>query len=862
MNFFKFKKRTGFILIFSLMAVAAFSQKMTIVKGVVIDADTKETLPLVNIAFKGTAIGTTTELDGTFVLESKWASDAIQISYVGYETQTIPIQQGVKQEVNIALVTASLRIATVEVKAKKGRYKRKGNPAVELMNNVIAHKDDNKIGAKDYYEYDKYEKIQFDINNFDPEKLKKRRAFKKFQFLFDYVDTSEFNGKPYLPFFIQEVSSKVYFRKNPEGKKEFREGVKVTGMKEYVDLEDMTTMMDMLYQDVDIFKDNVRMLDLTFISPLASLANPFYRFYIMDTTAVVNNYPCVKVSFMPVNNQSIAFKGDLYIIRDSSYAVVKADFGITRQINVNFVQDIKLLQEFQKRDSVWVLTKDKVMIDFAPFKRGTGFYGTRDVSYRSYLFDTPREESKYIGTDNIISATDAYKKSEDFWLSARHDTLSVQEQGIYDMIDTLKRAPAFKNLMSGLALVFTGYKAFGPIDVGPIATFNSFNPVEGYRLKFSAETNLKFQPKIALAGYMAYGFKDQEWKYGGSFMYSFRDDFKVNPKHYLRLSYQHDVNLVGQQLLFARADNIFYSFQRGTNNRMLLQDKFKGEYFLELPNNLSWEAIYTNSRQVPVGQLRLEYTDPVTQELRSLNELRTSEAEITMRFAPNEQYMQGRSYRMPFYNKFPVFTLKLGAGFDGLLGGEVEYQSLKFNVLKRFYMSFLGSMRFEVEAGKYWGKGIPYFLLHMPRANQTYAYFVTAFNMMNYQEFVSDQYVQVMMQHSFNGFFFNKIPLLRKLKLREVISFKMIYGSLSNANNPEEKPELIQFLRNDQGNRITHTLEDMPYMEASAEIGNIFKIFQVGLVRRLTYLGDEYENLPSIFGVRGLGIRFRAKFEF
>lgn len=860
MNFSKIKKRLSLFLFLGLITASAFGQKMTIIKGLIIDADTKETLPLVNIAFTGTVIGTTSDLDGTYVLESKWATDSIQISYVGYETQTIAILTGIKQEINIALSPAALSTITVEVRAKKGRYKRKGNPAVELMNNVIAHKDDNKIGAKDFYEYDKYEKIQFDINNFDPEKLKKKWAFKKFQFLFDYIDTSEFNGKPYLPFFIQETASKVFYRKNPLAKKEFREAVKVTGMEEYIDLEDMTTMMDIIYADVDIFKDNVRLLDLTFISPLAGMANPFYRYYITDTMAVVNELPCVKVSFLPVNNQTIAFKGDLYILKDSSYAVVKADFGISKQINVNFVQDIKLLQEFERQDSVWILHKDRVMIDFAPFKRGTGFYGTRTVAYKDYVFDEQREEFRYAGTENIVSADDAYQKDEAYWDTNRPDPLTVREQGIYDMIDTLRKAPAFRNLVAGLGLVLTGYKAAGPIDIGPIATFNSFNPVEGYRLKFSAETNLKFHPKLMTAGYFAYGFKDQEWKYGASFLYSFRDNFKVNPKHYLRFSYQHDVNLVGQQLLFARADNLFYSFQRGTNDKMFLMDKFKGEYLLELPNNLSWEAIYSNTRQIPVGRLRIEYTDPVTQELTTLNELRTSEAEITMRFAPNEQYMQGRSYRTPFYNKFPIFTLKMGAGFDGLLGGQVEYQSLKLNVFKKFYLSFLGSMRFEAEAGKYWGEEVPYFLLNMPRANQTYAFFITSFNMMNYQEFVSDKYVQVLMQHDFNGFIFNKIPLLRKLKLREVLSFKMIYGSLSDGNNPEKNPGLVQFLTTDDGRRITYTLESAPYMEASAEIGNIFKVFQVGFVRRLTYL--DHPNVPSFLGVTGLGIRFRARFQF
>lgn len=849
------------ILMLCVASISSSAQKLTVVKGTVVDSETKEPLPLVNIAFVNTSIGTTSDFDGSFVLESKWATDTIVVSYVGYQTQKIPITLNERQTVNVALEPYALSLQTVEIKAKRKSYKRKGNPAVEIMEKAIKNKDKNRLEALAYYEYDKYEKIQFDLNNFDPEKLKKRKTMRKFQFIFDYVDTSQLNGKPFLPFFIQETVAKVYYRKDPESKKEYRQGVKVTGIQDYIDLEDFTTMVDVLYQNINIYDDNIRLLDLVFMSPMNPLAITYYRFYLVDTAAVVNGVLCNKISFMPVNNQNIAFKGDLFITKDSSYALLKADLGITRQINVNFVHDLNLVQEFERKDGIMVMTKDQLKIDFGLFKKGTGVYGTRTVSYINHLFNTPREEQLYAGTENVIAAKDAYEKDEAFWSQARHDTLSQQEEGIYEMIDTLQKAPAFKTAMDILSLAFTGYKAFGAFDVGPIGSFYSFNDVEGFRLKFGGETNLKFHPKLSLAGLVAYGTKDQEFKYGGSLLYSFRDNFKKNPKHFFRFYYQHEVNLVGQYLPFTSTDNFFISFQRGSTSRMTLLDRYRLQYFLELENNLSWDLQLENTRQTPIGTFRFDYYDPQTQELTSLPEVTTSEVNLQMRFAPNEQFLQGRSYRIPIYNRYPVFTLKLTAGFKDWLNGDYNYQKASLNIFKQFYFSFLGTMRFETEMGQIWGKGLPYFLLHLPRANQSFAYRTGAFNLMNYQEFVADKYAFLSIEHFFNGFIFNKIPLLRKAKLREVITFKSVYGRLSDANNPNKNPELIQFLKAEDGiTPITYTFNNKPYMEASVGVANILKFVRFDLVRRLSYLN--HPDVPELFGVKGMGLRMKVSMAF
>lgn len=844
------------------LAPAAFSQKMTTVKGIVIDAETKEPMPLVNISFKGTTIGTTTEFDGSFVLESKWASDQLEVSFIGYESQTFPVELGLKQEINVSLASTSLTIATVVVKGEKKRYKRKNNPNVEFMRNVIDHKNDNRLEASEYYDVDKYEKIQFDINNFDPEKLKQRRAFKKFQFLFDYVDTSQLNGKPFLPFFIQESVSKVYYRKEPKATREYRSGVKVTGMEEYVDSEDLTTMMEVLYQKVNIYDNNIRLLDLNFVSPLNDdLAISYYRFYITDSMAVMNGLPCKKVSFYPENSQNIGFKGDLWVLKDSSYAVIKAEFGISRQINVNFVQDMRLTQTFEKtKDGVWAIAKDQLFIDFSILKRGTGFYGTRDVSYKNLVINEKRDNSVYDGTEKIVDDPDAYKRDTSFWANSRHVALSQKEQGIYNMIDTLQKAPTFRTTMQVLTLLFTGYKAVGPVDVGPIANFVSFNPVEGFRSKVGGETNLKFHPKLMLAGYGAYGTEDKKWKYGGSVLYSFREDFKTNPRHYLRLNYQHDVILVGQILQYNSPDNFFLSFQRGTRENMLFIDRWSGEYQLEMNNKLTVQFNYANSLQKAYGSLQMRYLDPVTQEEALLPQFRNSEAALTLRFAPNEQYVQGRTYRTPFYNQYPVFILKATAGLKDVLGGDYDYKGLSLNIYKRFNISLLGSLRLDAEAGKFWGDGLPYFLYYLPKANQTYTFRTNSFNMMNYQEFISDEYAWVMLEHNFNGFILNKVPLLRKLKLRESISFKAMYGRLTDANNPDKNPNLIQFLNNEEGERLTYSLHEKPYVEASVGIGNIVKFLRFDLVQRFNYL--ENPDVPTLFGKKGLGIRVKASAKF
>ncbi|MEM8906664.1 MAG: DUF5686 family protein, partial [Bacteroidota bacterium] len=745
----------------------------------------------------------------------------------------------------------------VTVKAKKGRYRKKNNPAVELIRKVIKNKKKNRLESFDYYEYDKYEKVELDINNLT-DKFRNRKFFKKVGFIFDYVDTSEINNKPFLPVYIQETNGKVYFRKSPGSTKEFRDGYKVANLDDYLDEESVSTIMDKLYYDIDIYDNHIMLLTLQFVSPLAFFSPDFYRFYITDTIQY-QGMEVIDLAFIPRNKQDLGFTGNMYIVNDPSYRVVKAELGIIKGINLNFVKAVKIEQTFAPVDTTWVLSKDVITVDYNITKKGMGFYGKRTSIHSNHVFNEKREDFRYGGSTNLIVDKTAKKQTDDFWNKKRPEALTAQEEGVYYMIDTLQTVPAFRRAANLVSFVLTGYTTgLGPIDYGPINAFYSFNDVEGFRLRFGGKTNTSLSKKFQLESYIAYGFKDEQFKYQSRFLYSFNEDFDEYPKHYIRFGAERETRFPGQELRFFSEDNFFLSFRRGIADRMIFYDTYSFDYFRETRNNLTFGLTLASRRQQPLGSLNFQFFKDG--EADFLNDIRTSEATFTFKWAPNAQYWNGKRFRITLFNKYPIFTFKYQAGIKGVLGGEYNYHTLSLGIFKRFYLSILGYGNLDIEGGAYLGKQLPYILLHLPRANQTYAYQIYSFNLMNFMEFSSDRYVSLQYSHFFNGFFFNKIPLFRKLKLREVVTFKGLYGQLTDANNPNLDPSLIQFETDENGVPTTYTLEDKPYIEVSVGVTNIFKFIRLDFIKRLTYLDNP--NVPEMFGIKGLGLRGRLKIEF
>ncbi len=835
------------------------AQKFTKVKGKVLDAQTGEPLPFVNIAFLGTNVGMTTDFDGFYNIQSKWASDTLLISYIGYDNQKIPVLKGQSQVIDVRLKeSGGLLLNTVTITAKKKRYRKKNNPAVDLIRNVIKNKNKNRIKGQEYYEYDKYEKVQMDLNNIT-DKFRKRKVFKNFQFIFDNVDTSEINGKPYLPVYIQETKSKVFFRRNPNSDKEFREGVRQSGLDKYWDDEGISALTDALYQDVDIYDRQITIVDVPFTGPLSPIAPDFYRYYIIDTVEV-NGRQCIDLAFLPRNKQDFGFVGNLFITVDSNYTIVKADLGITKRINMNWVDDLQIIQEFTFADSVWLLTEDKIIIDFKINKKGIGFYGRKTNVYTNHVFNQKREDKYYAGAERIIDLNDkVFDQDEAYWQTIRPVPLDTKEQQIYQMVDTIQTIPAFRNTLDIINLLMTGYWSFGGLDIGPVNGFYSFNDVQGNRVRLGGETNTFFNKKLQLEGQGVYAFKEKSLRYSLGATYSFNKDFEVNPRHEIRFSYQKDTNFPGSNLNFVNEDNFLLSFKRGTVDKLIDYELFRFNYLREQTNSFSTNLIFERRIQKPLGAAFSFTHGDGSGDLPSIT---TSEIGLELRWAPNEQFIQARDYRFSIYNKYPVFTLKYGLGLKNLFDGEYNYHRTTLNIFKKWNFSILGYAHMNFEVGKIFGDDLPFLLMFLPRANQTYSYQSFAYNMMNFLEFSHDEYASLNIRYYFNGFIFNKIPFLRRLKLREIVSFKALYGRISDKNNPTlaENDHLIELPVDANGDPATFILNEAPYMEASVGVSNIFKLLTIDFVKRLNYLDNP--NTPKLFGVNGLGIRFRLGLEF
>lgn len=840
------------ILIFLCVLILPFetvqAQKLTKIKGQITDKSTGEPLPFVNVFFEGKDIGTVTDYDGKYELVTQWASGKLTASFIGYNTQTKTIQIGTTQTINFALEPESVSLNEVVITSKKKRYRNKNNPAVELIKKVIANKDKNRLESLHFYEYKKYEKVELDLNNIT-EKFQNKKAFKKFQFIFDYIDTSEVNGKPYLPVFLKESLSDIYYRKSPKARKEYVHATKVINFHEYMDDAGFDLFINYMYQNIDIYHNTVNILTNDFVSPLSPLAPVTYKFRIIDTVNV-NDYNCIELAFQPRNKLDFAFIGKMYITNDEHYAVVKLKMKVSDDINLNFVNDLEIKQEFSYQDNkAWVLSKDKITIDFNIGNKNAGIFGTKTVNYDDFKFDKPAPDSLYAGVENIVYAPDYLSKPQEYWNNERIVPLSKREQDIYTMTDSLKEVPIFKTSMNVLMLFVEAYWNLDWLDLGPISTFISFNEVEGTRLKLGGQTSEKFSKTFRFAAYGIYGLEDKKFKYSASVQYSLNgNSLRTTPLHFIKIKYENDTKFPGMDLMFANEGNLFLSFKRGVADKLLYYELFDIEYYKDWLNGFSMRLNLRNIKNYPGGSLAFNYDN------YSINKITQSEIRTIIRFAPNEKYYMGMSYRIPILSKYPVVQLNYTQGIKGVLNGDYNYSKLSFNFFKRIYLSPMGFTNFEFEAGKVFTQAIPYTLLFIHRANQTYSYQMRSYNLMNFLEFVSDQYVAINAEHHFYGFFFNKIPLFRRLKWRELITFKGIYGNITDPNNPERTQGLMLFPTDVQGNATTFSLQEKPYLEAGVGIENIFKFFRIDLVRRLTYL-----NHPN---VNEWGVRMSLKFDF
>ena len=853
------------ILIALLQAVAGIflshAQSFTSASGIVKDSITGEPLPFVSVYFDGSTIGAMTDDNGTFTLQNNQGYTKLAAASLGYDTKFIDLKPGKKNDnLEVLLKPTAFEISEVVVKPKREKYTRKDNPAVELIKKVIAHKNDNRIEAKPEYQTEVYEKLSLSLDNFNPN-LDKNKFLKKFKFIKNYLDTSEFNGKPILTVSVRENLSDFYYRKSPKAEKTIVRAKRMQGIdKTLDDGGGITSNLEEIFKSINIFDNNIPILLNRFVSPLSStLATTYYHYYIMDTLDVGGD-KCVDLAFVPANSESYGFTGRLYITLDGNYAVKKVLLNTPANINLNWVDKLRIEQEFkQMPDSTWVLDQENTFVNFYVVKGTQQLYAHQLRNYDNYNFNVQNADSVFGLLGALLVLPEATAQPDTFWTHNRPIPLKEKEDALKDLLGQLRKVPAFNAIIKTAEILITGYiptandKKVTKFDFGPMNTTFSANHLEGFRMRVGGMTTANLNPYWFASGYLAYGTNDRKIKYNLKLTHSFtKKEYHEgeNPVNNLSFIQEYDVYTPGQDFLFTSKDNIFVAWKVGEPvTKMQYIRKSVLQYEKEWLNGLTWKSWIMNQNNEAAGTLQYIKRDE-SGNLYHIKDFTTSEIGTQLRFAPGERAYNGRSGKESVFNlskDAPVFKLSHQLGIKGVLGGDYNYNHTEISAEKRIWLSSFGHIDAQVKAGKVWDK-VPFPLLILPNTNQSITIQPEAFHMMNALEFVTDQYVSFNATYYLKGWILNRIPGIKWLRLREVLSFNMIYGGLTDKNNPTLTPGL--FLLPDG----TQPLGSTPYMECSVGLENIFKILRIDYYRRLTYLDH-----PDI---KKGGIRIALRFTF
>ena len=853
------------ILIALLQAVAGIflshAQSFTSASGIVKDSITGEPLPFVSVYFDGSTIGAMTDDNGTFTLQNNQGYTKLAAASLGYDTKFIDLKPSNKNDnLEVLLKPTAFEISEVVVKPKREKYTRKDNPAVELIKKVIAHKNDNRIEAKPEYQTEVYEKLSLSLDNFNPN-LDKNKFLKKFKFIKNYLDTSEFNGKPILTVSVRENLSDFYYRKSPKAEKTIVRAKRMQGIdKTLDDGGGITSNLEEIFKSINIFDNNIPILLNRFVSPLSStLATTYYHYYIMDTLDVGGD-KCVDLAFVPANSESYGFTGRLYITLDGNYAVKKVLLNTPANINLNWVDKLRIEQEFkQMPDSTWVLDQENTFVNFYVVKGTQQLYAHQLRNYDNYNFNVQNADSVFglLGALHVLP--EATAQPDTFWTHNRPIPLKEKEDALKDLLGQLRKVPAFNAIIKTAEILITGYiptandKKVTKFDFGPMNTTFSANHLEGFRMRVGGMTTANLNPYWFASGYLAYGTNDRKIKYNLKLTHSFtKKEYHEgeNPVNNLSFIQEYDVYTPGQDFLFTSKDNIFVAWKVGEPvTKMQYIRKSVLQYEKEWLNGLTWKSWIMTQNNEAAGTRQYIKRDE-SGNLYHIKDFTTSEIGTQLRFAPGERAYNGRSGKESVFNlskDAPVFKLSHQLGIKGVLGGDYNYNHTEISAEKRIWLSSFGHIDAQIKAGKVWDK-VPFPLLILPNTNQSITIQPEAFHMMNALEFVTDQYVSFNATYYLKGWILNRIPGIKWLRLREVLSFNMIYGGLTDKNNPTLTPGL--FLLPDG----TQPLGSTPYMECSVGLENIFKILRIDYYRRLTYLDH-----PDI---KKGGIRIALRFTF
>ena len=833
-------------------------------RGYIIDEATGDSIPYASAIYRGHNVAVASNINGQFTI-ARHEGWVLTFSAVGYVSKSITITSSTKQNFNVKLKPDTKALKEVVVKTKRRRYSRKNNPAVELMKKVVEAKKRTDLDNRDYYQYNKYQKLTLALNDITPEKLEDPKMKKK-PWLKDQVEKCEYNGKLILPISVDETVTQKIYRKHPHSEKNIVKGQNSTGVNDLFQTGDiLNTVLKDVFSDVNIYDDQIRLLQYPFTSPIGKDAVAFYRFYIMDTLYVERD-KCIHLHFLPNNQQDFGFRGDIYILADSSYQVKRCELTIPKKSDVNFVENMKIVQEFtQLPDSTWVLSVDDMLaeIKLASFIKEAAVIRTTRLT--DYAFD-PLPKQLFKGKAKEVKEADAMMRDEAFWNKYRQVSLTKSESKMDAFVNNLSQIKGFKYIIFGLKALIENFVETGnpsKVDIGPINTMLTSNPVDGLRTRISAQTTAKLNPHWFASGYFARGWKSEKNYYKADLTYSFNKKEYLPrefPKRTLTFSSTYDIMAPSDKFMKTDKDNVFTSFKWSKVNKMMFYNRQEIKYEREedwgFKTTLGFKAEENEGALglnfTPLSQYSQKYTDGNVLLEPNSNKFRTSEFHAEFRFAPGETYINTKQRRLKINLDAPVFILGHTVGIKGFLGGDYRYNFTEASIYKRFWMKSWGKIDCYLKGGIQWNQ-VPYPLLIMPETNLSYIIQDETFELIDNMEFLNDRFASLYISWDFNGKIFNRIPLLKKLKWREYIGFRCLWGGLSDKNNPflEQNAQSDILMLFPEGCHVMDSKK--PYYELSVGIHNIFKLIHVEYVRRLNY---HYENTHKD------GIRFMVRMTF
>lgn len=876
----RFKLYILFLLLV-VFASASAQEKITSLAGVVVDADTGEPLPFVQLYFikptsegsLNTQYGTTSDLDGNFSLSNPAGYTTVNFQMVGYKTEMYTLRQG-QQRKNIKIKLKpdvyNLQDIVVTPRHRKQEYRRKGNPAVELIKNVIAHKDSLTPRTREQYTASTYHRQSFALDNFAPNFNK--GFWKEVDFIRKYIDTTGTN--PALTLSIRENLGREFYQKKPHREKESIDKKRFFGLESLMSTQTMEKQLQAIFKDVDINQDNMNILFNRFVSPLSStLAVAYYQYYIMDTI-LVDGVSCIDLAFVPVNSESYSFTGHLYIVNDSTYKIKKYAINIPPHINLNFVSDYSVAHEYkQLPDGLWVPDRTYTYCKFYLTDRKRTLLARQTKIYTDFDFDSPIAKevySPFYGLTDSVKPADSTSIREDFqyWDEHRPEPLSFYESSVMDLVDEFKNTPKFNALLMAVDALTSEFVATVPStrwgeskwDFGPIYNTISWNMLEGVRLRVGGTTTANLHPQFFLSTYAAYGFGDKRPKGDLTLMYSFNKKryHQYEPlRDYLALSLNYDVQEPGQQFSVLERDNILMSIPTSKIVMKNFQYVARGRllYYKELPIQLTTKLNFDYEYNEAAGAMtydRITGYDTLgiisgTQRIKAYHNY---EFGAELRYSPGADFPINRvGVETPFTleQDAPVISIRHTIGYldDRYAGGQgFFYNATQLTAEKRFWFSSFGHLDARIQTGMVWNK-VPFTKLYSPTTSTSIFLGKNAFNLMQPMEFIMDEYVALYATYFFKGWILNRIPGINRLKLRGVISFSGIYGGLTDKNNPYiagneglyKFPDSSTFDANGEyiSGYTSSPIGKLPYMEFTAGFENILKFIRIDYVRRITY---------------------------